>query len=256
MVTISRSRSINMVEYHLRYRLDYPGKLVDFLYNECGFSRESVIADIGSGIGTFTRHLLERGSRVVAIEPDRELRETAERILADEFPRFFSLEASAENTTLSDASVHHIVCAQSFHYFDGERCRREFRRILRPGGSVVLIGMKPACDDEFTRECDALIRRYSGYRRGMGGEDMDSVYSGFFSNSGYVHFSLSGQISLDFDGFRGRLFSSYCLPEPGENAYDELMEELELLFEIYQQSGKVNYRYEIRAYAGKPDAAT
>lgn len=255
MITASRNRSFGMVEDHLKYRFDYPEKLIDFLYDACGFSRESVIADIGSGMGTFTRLLLERGSRVVAIEPCRELRETAERILADEFPRFFSLEACAENTTLSDASVHHIACAQSFHYFDGEKCRREFRRILRPEGSVVLIGMRPVCDDEFNRECDALIRRYSGYGRGMGGEDMDSVYSAFFSGSGFVNFSLSGQMSLDFEGLRGRLFSSYCLPGPGENGHDELMEELELLFELYQQSGKVNYIYEIRAYAGKPDDA-
>ena len=61
-----------MVENYLKYKLDYPRKLIDFLYNECDFSWESVIADIGSGTGTFTRLLLERGSRVVAIEPDRE----------------------------------------------------------------------------------------------------------------------------------------------------------------------------------------
>lgn len=255
MVTASRSHSFSTVENYLKYRLDYPEKLIDFLYDACDFSRESVIADIGSGTGTFTRHLLERGSRVVAIEPDRELRETAERILSDEFPRFFSLEASAENTTLSDASVNHIVCAQSFHYFDGEKCRREFRRILRPEGSVVLIGMKPAGDDEFARECDALIRRYSGYGRGKDGADMDSVYSAFFSPSGVSGFSHSGQLSLDFDGFCGRLFSFFCLPGPGDDRYDDLLEEMELLFELYQQSGKVNYRYEIRAYAGKPDAA-
>jgi len=92
MLTESRNRSPGMAENYFKYKLDYPRKLIDFLYNECDFSWESVIADIGSGTGTFTRLLLERGSRVVAIEPDRELRETTERILEDEFPRFFPLK--------------------------------------------------------------------------------------------------------------------------------------------------------------------
>lgn len=253
MLTGSRSRSPGMVENYLKYKLDYPRKLIDFLYNECDFSWESVIADIGSGTGTFTRLLLERGSRVVAIEPDRELRETAERILEDEFPRFFSLEATAENTTLSDRSIHHIVCAQSFHFFDTKKCRKEFRRILRPGGSVALIVMMPSCHDEFSSECEALIRRHSKDIPGTGDSSLDSIYSDFFQKFGYSTLSLSSQLSLDFDSFSGRLLSSFNLPGPFDEGHEDLMEEMDLLFELYQQSGRVTYMYDLKVYAGKLD---
>lgn len=39
-------------------RPSYPTKLMDYLYNEVGFSDESKIADIGAGTGIFTRQLL------------------------------------------------------------------------------------------------------------------------------------------------------------------------------------------------------
>lgn len=255
MLTGSRRYSSRMVENYLKYKLDYPVELINFLYYECSFSWESVIADIGAGTGAFTSLLLERGSRVVAIEPNRELREIAERILTDEFPRYVSLEGSAENTTLSDASVNHIVCAQSFHFFDTEKCKREFSRILQPEGFVVLIGMMPVCDDEFSKECAALIGRYAQNPGGMGGGDLDSLYSGFFGRSCQVSFAVDNQLSLDFDSFNGMLLSSYCLPQPGEEGHDDLMEELELLFELYQQSGKVAFKYALKAYAGKPGEA-
>lgn len=45
-------------------RPSYPTKLMDYLYNEVGFSDKSKIADIGAGTGIFTRQLLERDSDV------------------------------------------------------------------------------------------------------------------------------------------------------------------------------------------------
>lgn len=45
-------------------RPSYPTKLMDYLYNEVGFSDKSKIADIGAGTGIFTRQLLERNSDV------------------------------------------------------------------------------------------------------------------------------------------------------------------------------------------------
>jgi Methyltransferase domain. len=255
MITESRRRFYSTVEDHLKYKPDYPRKLIDFLYDECGFSWESVIADMGSGTGTFTRLLLERGSRVVAIEPDRALREAAERILGDEFPRFFSLEATAENTTLSDGSVHHIVCAQSFHFFDAEKCRQEFSRILRPGGLVVLIAMLPSQRDEFSSECARLVARYSEKISQNLAKDISGIYKGFFRDLPYSALSVSSRLTLDFESFCGRLFTSFPLPGPDDDCFDDMMEEMEILFELYQQQGTVTYVYDSVAYAGKLENA-
>lgn len=252
MLMESTGRSPSMVENYLRFKPNYPRKLIDFLYDDCGFSWESVIADIGSGTGTFTRLLLEKGSRVVGIEPNREMRETAERILCDEFPRFVSLDATAENTTLSDVSIHHIVCAQSFHFFNIDKCKKEFARILRPGGSVALIRSRPVVDnDEFSHEYEALVRRYSNDEGNNRTKINENLFSDFFPASSFLVFSLPDQLILDFEALKGRMLFFSDMPALGEKGYHELIEELEILFELYNQSGKVVLKYKTEAYAGK-----
>lgn len=248
----SFARTPSMIEIYLKCRPNYPRKLIDFLYDECGFSWDSIIADIGSGTGTFTRLLLERGSRVVGIEPNREMRQTAERLLADDFPRFVSLDATAENTTLSDASINQIVCAQSFHLFDAEKCRREFARIIKPGGMIALICIRPVHGgDEFSREYEALVSKYELSRNGGRGSEAD-IYSEFLDKSSMSVFSVPGQIVLDAEGLKARTFTLFHLPSPGEDGYDEIMEDLEILFELYNTSGKIVLRYKTEAYAGRP----
>jgi SAM-dependent methyltransferase len=50
----------------------------------------------------------------------------------------------AEDVPLPDASVVAVFAAQAFTHFDTERAVREIRRVLRPGGTVVLLWNLPA----------------------------------------------------------------------------------------------------------------
>lgn len=243
----------NKVENYIRYRPSYPNKLIEYLYNEGGFSKESVIADVGSGTGNFTRFLLERGSRVVAIEPDNLMRTAAERLLGDEFQRFVSIKGTGENTTLSDASVHHIVCANSFHFFDSQKCREEFSRILKPNGTVTLIWNRRDVEaDPFTHEYERLIRRYS---KSSEKKDLHKIspteFSDFFGTDRFAFISLPNMQILDMDGMKGGLLSHEDLPSFGHEGYNEMLQDLRTLFDHYNQSGKVILHYETEAYAGQ-----
>src|SRR3712207_7979072 len=51
-------------------------------------------------------------------------------------PRFTSVAGTAEATTLDEVSVDFVTAGQAFHWFDPERARAEFARILKPGGRV------------------------------------------------------------------------------------------------------------------------
>src|SRR5260370_16718477 len=132
------SRFSDRVENYVGYRPGYPSQVIDTLKAECGLKPEHVVADIASGTGIWTRVLLENGNQVFAVEPNRDMRLAGERLLAD-FSTFRSVAGSAEATTLPDRSVDLVTAAQAGHWFDRRRARREFVRILKPVGWLVLL---------------------------------------------------------------------------------------------------------------------
>ncbi len=108
------------------------------LREECGLTGASVVADVGSGTGILSRLFLKNGNRVFGVEPNREMREAGERLLGG-YASFTSVPGTAEATTLRNGSVDLVTAGQAFHWFQAEETRREFARVLRPGGWAVLI---------------------------------------------------------------------------------------------------------------------
>ena len=107
-------RFASRVAHYVRWRPGYPREIVGLLERECGLGPASVIADIGSGTGLLSRLLLEHGNPLFGVEPNTEMREAGAALLAD-CPRFTSVAASAEATTLAAASIDLIVAGQAFH---------------------------------------------------------------------------------------------------------------------------------------------
>src|SRR2546423_525791 len=93
------SRFSDRVENYVRYRPGYPLEVLEALKSECGFTPADVVADIASGTGIWTRMLLENGNSVFGIEPNLEMREAGERLLAS-FSNPTSVAGTAEATTL------------------------------------------------------------------------------------------------------------------------------------------------------------
>src|SRR6478736_2994011 len=111
------SRFSDRVENYIRYRPDYPLEVVALLQSDCGLAPRHDIADIAFGTGIWTRHLLENGNPVFGIEPNEDMRQAGERLLAA-FPKFTSIAGTAEKTTLADSSVDFVTAAQAAHWFD------------------------------------------------------------------------------------------------------------------------------------------
>jgi ubiquinone/menaquinone biosynthesis C-methylase UbiE len=130
MISDPTKRFSDRVDNYVKYRPGYPGEVITFLQRECDLSDNSVVADIGSGTGIFTKLLLEKGYKVYAVEPNDDMQEAARQYLGSS-QDFIPTAGSAEATTLPSSSIDLVVCAQAFHWFNNEKTKTEFKRILK-----------------------------------------------------------------------------------------------------------------------------
>jgi SAM-dependent methyltransferase len=118
-----------------RARPDYPSAAMDRLASELGLGPTTRLLDLGAGTGKLTRLLLPSGPRAVGLEPLASMREHFVRVL----PEVPMVGGLAEALPFAAASFDAVVCAQAFHWFDGERAVKEIHRVLGPGGRLALL---------------------------------------------------------------------------------------------------------------------
>ena len=108
-------------------RPGYPPEVVSLVD---GFDR---VLDIGAGTGKLTTLLLDAAHDVLAADPSPDM----VRILSSRsIPAW---RATAEATSLVDAAVDAVTCAQTWHWVDAAAACTELDRVVRPGGRVVLV---------------------------------------------------------------------------------------------------------------------
>ncbi len=247
----SKERFSNRVEDYIRYRPGYPVAVLDVLREECRLQPESVVADVGSGTGLLAQMFLENGNLVYGVEPNAAMREAGERLL-EKYPHFCSVAGSAEATTLAGSSVDFVVAAQAFHWFEPSAARREFERMLRPKGWVVLIGNRRISDARpFERGYELLLRTYgTDYAAVAATYPNRQRMAEFFGEGKFLESSMPNQQLFDFDGLRGRLLSSSYSPPAGHPNHAPMLVELKRLFDAHQQGGRVRFDYETSMYYG------
>ena len=225
--------------------------MIQLLKTECGLSAESVVADVASGTGIFTRMLLENRCRVFGVEPNVEMRHAAEEFMAGH-ARFKSLNGTAESTTLPDHSVDIITAAQAAHWFDPSKARQEFVRILKPGGWTVLMWNDRRINaSRFSREYEDLLLRYgTDYHevRRLGG---DLTVKAFFAPSDFQTRVFDNRQDLDYVGLEGRLLSSSYAPRASDPKHEPMLQELRRIFDSNQVNGRIIFEYDTRVYYGQ-----
>lgn len=252
--TDAKQRFSTRVADYVRYRPSYPAALLDLLRSECTLRPGHVIADIGSGTGFLSELFLKNGNRVYGIEPNKGMRQAGEEYLAS-YDGFSSIEGSAEATTLDDASVDFVTAGQSFHWFEPDSTRREFARILKPAGWVVIAWNDRRMEEApFTRSYEEILERFGiDYKKVKESYPEAQHIRGFLST--FSHRDLPNHQILDWDSLQGRLRSSSFTPTEGHPNYAPMMAELRKLFDAYQQDGQVRMDYFTRVYYGQLKAA-
>ncbi|MHA1125150.1 MAG: class I SAM-dependent methyltransferase [Candidatus Heimdallarchaeota archaeon] len=251
-MTDPTKRFSDRVDNYLKYRPRYPKELLTFLQEEEIICETTILVDIGSGTGFFTELLLESNCHVYAVEPNKEMREAAEELLQGQ-SNFASIDGTAETTTLKDKSVDFISVAQAFHWFDRDKTREEFLRILKPDGYLALVWNNRIKEDiPFQEEYNDLLIKYCP------GHDKTNHYKITYDQIvefyGFIEvkiFRCANKQVLNFAGLKGRLFSSSYTPKENEPNYQPLLSALKELFDKYQENGKVTMEYKTKMHYGK-----
>lgn len=249
-------RFSSRVENYVKFRPGYPTGVIDLLASACGLSRQSIVADIGSGTGILTNLFLKNGNKVFGVEPNREMRMAAEHFLRD-YPRFISVDARAEATSLNDHSIDILTAGQAFHWFDREKSRQEFIRILKPGGWVVLIWNERRLDSSsFLRAVEDLLLKFGTLYDQVRHENAYDYVAPFFGGGRFEQASFKNLQRLDLDAFKGRIFSASYTPEPGHPNFEPMLEQLLVIFSAHQVNGKVTIEYDTKVFYGQMNQAT
>jgi SAM-dependent methyltransferase len=244
-------RFSNRVDNYLKYRPRYPSEIIALLEKECALTRDSVIADVGSGTGFLSELFLRHGNRVFGVEPNAEMRAAGERLLAD-YPNFVSIDATAEATTLRDLSVDFITAGQAFHWFDKEKTRREFQRILKPNGCVVIVwNTFPTGRSALVKAYDDVLVRYGTDYREVAKEIEDSGVEKFFLAGGSTRARFDFQQTFDWEGFKGRLLSASYAPNADSPDYEPMLQDLRRVFDSHQKDATVVFDYDTVVYYGR-----
>ena len=242
------SRFSDRVENYIRYRPGYPTECLRTLQDECGLKPYHVVADIASGTGIWSRILLENGNPVFGVEPNAEMGQAGERLLAD-CPSFTSISGKAEATNLPDASVDFVTAAQAAHWFDREKARREFVRILRPMGWLVLIWNERIIDSTpFLRDYEELLLEYATDYQDVRHERTTDAVNQFYDPARFQERVFAMRQEFDYAGLEGRLLSSSYAPGPELPQHRPMLAELQRIFEKHKTAGLVAFDYRTRVY--------
>lgn len=247
----STTRFSNRVENYIRYRPGYPTGIPAFINKELGISPGSVVADIGSGTGISASLFLENGYTVYGIEPNKEMREAAERSLS-RYPAFTSMSGTAEAVPVGDGSIDLIIAAQAFHWFEIDAARKESKRILKKDGWVVLLwNDRDTAVDGFAREYEALLQTLTDYNEVNHKNTGDAAFDRFFGKGNYKEKHFANSQEFDLEGLKGRLMSSSYAPVETDAAYAPMMKELERIFDLYHSDGSITIRYDTKMVYGR-----
>jgi len=126
--------------YDRRYAInDYSG-VEEALAAFVGPEPTGRVLEVGCGTGHWLRRLAERGSRVAGVDASYNMLDYAH----DQAPGAVLAHARAEHLPWAGEAFERLFCINALHHFEDKAMFfAEARRVLRPGGQLMTIGLDP-----------------------------------------------------------------------------------------------------------------
>jgi ubiquinone/menaquinone biosynthesis C-methylase UbiE len=249
--TTSKNRFSDRVANYVKYRPGYPDDLIDFIVQQTNLSGDKIIADIGSGTGISAKLFLEKNYTLYGVEPNEPMRQAAEEYLRP-FPKFQSINGSAENTNLPGNCIDLIICAQAFHWFNNRETKNEFIRIAKENASLTLIWNDRKANEPFQQAYEKVIQDFSiDYNEVTHRNISEEQVRSFFHPHPVAIKTFYYAQQFDWEGFLGRVVSSSYMPDEKHPNYPQMKEALADIYHTFNKDGFVTFAYDTKLYFGK-----
>lgn len=248
----AEERFTDTVSHYAQYRPHYPKELIPLLRAFDALKDDAVIADLGSGTGILTQDFILNGHTTYAIEPNQSMRDAAEKTLKEN-KTFFSINATAESTTLPNDSINLITIATAFHWLDPNKTKHECKRILKEGGYVALIwNIRDVYASPLMLDYEKILQQYAVDYQSNASQNYDeNIIKTFYEPGSYLIETLPNKQRFNKKGLVGRLLSTSYLPRDDENTLKKLIKEIEAIFDLYQDKGSIEFLYQTKLYLGQ-----
>ena len=146
---------------YARFRPTYPASYFDIL-RTIGIGKPGQrILDLGAGTGALALPFARVGAQVVALDASAGQLEQLHVKARQERVDVRTVHARAEETGLPDGEFDVVSASMCWDYFDPNAIRQEVRRLLKPGGLLLVSLLLWAPEDPLAKETDVLVSRYN-----------------------------------------------------------------------------------------------
>ena len=229
------------------YRWDYAPKAIERIFEVTGIGLNSTIADIGAGTGILTRHFAGRCGRLYAVEPNSAMRAFIEPHLRTQTGCVIS-DGRAEKTGLPDESIDLIAVAQALNWFDPQRTRDEFRRILKPCGWLAAI-RNVGTYGEMDAALEKVYPKETETTNFMKGKDTPASF--YMTGKEFIQGSFSFRKAETWDEFFGSLGTASYAPDENSVLWNTFEQAARQVFDQFSTGGQVVSEVETRLCLGK-----
>ena len=195
-----------------RFRAGFPASLFDRLEAGDVIAPGLRVLDLGTGTGSLGRGFARRGCRMVGLDLSQDL--IAEARAQDAAAGLASayLAGSAERVGLADGAFDIVAAGQCWHWFDRPAAAREARRLLKPGGRLVIahFDWTPLAGN-LVAATEDLIRAHNPDWAFGGGTGLHADWLADATGAGFEQietFSFDAAVVYSHEAWRGRIRAS------------------------------------------------
>lgn len=194
------------------HRAGFPAALFDRLAKfGIGVAGQRLL-DLGTGTGSLGRGFARAGCQVTGLDPSDALIDEARRLDREAGVATNYVTAHAEDTGFADAAFDVVTAGQCWHWFEQPRAAAEARRLLVPGGALVLAHFDwIPLPGNVVEATETLIKAHNpewrfGGMTGLHARELAEVAIAGFTD--IETFSFDAAVPYSHEAWRGRVRAS------------------------------------------------